>query len=260
MAGGEGSVCLGYGSDERLFLSIYYVNILRSKKYVQSVPSLVGCPWGAGYGILRPPRALVPSPTPQKDVSHVATPFSHGACAGGDRPGRPCRLSSWQSVCHPARYTRHHLLRCRLCRALPPVWATGLVAVAAGARDHHAVSREAGRSPSRRRRPGPHRLEVSPGVDVDGSRFSFLRAQRVSGPPLGRGGRRTAAGETVASLSGVWHPHSAQPAADRCDARVGRHPGAQSPRTPRGNAARDPERPGHGRARLAARDRSTSLV
>jgi hypothetical protein len=54
-------------------------NIFCSKKYLPRVSSPVGYPWGAGYGIIRPPISLVPSPTPQKDVCHVTPPARHRA-------------------------------------------------------------------------------------------------------------------------------------------------------------------------------------
>ncbi len=62
-------MCLWHGSDERPFLSIYYKKYFCSKKYVQSASSLAGCSWGAGYGIIRTPLSVVPSPPQQKDVS-----------------------------------------------------------------------------------------------------------------------------------------------------------------------------------------------
>jgi hypothetical protein len=77
----DGSSCLWQESDERHLRSIYYRNIFCSKKYMQHVSSPQGYPWTAGCGIIRPPISLMSYPKPQKDVSYVAPPACHRACA-----------------------------------------------------------------------------------------------------------------------------------------------------------------------------------
>ena len=60
---------------------LYYEKYFCSKKYLKSASSARRCFWGAGYGIMQTPLSVVPLPTQQKDVSHVAPPARHRAGA-----------------------------------------------------------------------------------------------------------------------------------------------------------------------------------
>ena len=164
----------------------------------------------------------------------------HRACAGETAPGRPCRLSSWQSA-SPRDTLGTIFSDARLCRALPPVWATcrrrEAVALVTILQFRETLADRQAVFAVRARIDWKYLLGLT--LVDPGFHFSALSAFQ----------HRLLAGEAEELLettrrSGVWHAQSARPAADRCDACVGRHPGAQPPRTPRGNTARDPERPG----------------
>jgi hypothetical protein len=71
----------GMGLMRGVYTQFTTENIFCSKKYLPRVSSHAEYPWGAGYGIIRPPISLMPVPTPQKDISHVAPPARHRACA-----------------------------------------------------------------------------------------------------------------------------------------------------------------------------------
>jgi len=72
---------LGMGLTRGFFSQFTTKNYFCSEKEIQNVFSPPGYPWGAGYGIIRPPISVLPSPKQQKDVSHVAPPARHRACA-----------------------------------------------------------------------------------------------------------------------------------------------------------------------------------
>jgi hypothetical protein len=65
------------GLTSGFFLPIYYEKYFCSKKYLQRVASTERYSWGAWYGIMQTPLAVVPLPPQQKDVSHVAPPSHH---------------------------------------------------------------------------------------------------------------------------------------------------------------------------------------
>src|SRR5215831_17612750 len=94
----QGSLCLWHGSEERLFLLIYYKKYFYSKKCLPHVDSAGRCSWGAGYGIMSTPLSVVLSPPQQKDVSYVAPPTRHRAGAGRHRPRGPGGFSQRPSL------------------------------------------------------------------------------------------------------------------------------------------------------------------
>src|SRR5216684_7364884 len=95
---GDGSRCRWHRSDERLFLSMYYKKYFCIKKQIKSASSPRGCSWGAEYGRIGTLLSVVPSPTQQKDVAHVAPPAHRRACAGRNCSCCPCGLSQRASV------------------------------------------------------------------------------------------------------------------------------------------------------------------
>src|SRR6516162_6914722 len=127
---------------------------------MQSASLPEGCSWGVGYGIIRTPIAVVPTPHSPKDVCHVAPPVRHRACAGRNRPCRPRRLSQRPSLSHVPGCSWDPLSGRRLCYLIPTRGPTGLTPVAAGVGDHYAVSGEPGGSPGGGGGPRAHRLEV----------------------------------------------------------------------------------------------------
>src|SRR5919199_3302523 len=181
----QGSLCLWHGSEERSFLLIYYKKYFCSEKYEPSAFSLAGCPWRAGYGIIPMPLSVVPSPQQQKDVSHVAPPAHHHACAGRNRSCGPCRLSQRAAVSDVPRCPGDHLSGRGLYRLVPRVGSTGLTPVAARVGDHHAVSGKLGGSSGGGGRPRAHRLEVSAESRLDGSGVRLFGPERVPGPSAG---------------------------------------------------------------------------
>src|SRR5262245_8651836 len=98
--GCDGSSCLWYGRDEALFLSTYFKKYFCSKTQMQSASLPEGCSWGVGYGIIRTPRAVVPTPHSPKDVCHVAPPARHRASARRNGPCGPHGLSQRPSLSH----------------------------------------------------------------------------------------------------------------------------------------------------------------
>jgi len=72
----EALACI-IGLTRGFFLPIYYEKYYCSKKYLKSASFAGRCSWGAGYGIMQTPLSVVPLPTQQKDVSHVAPPSRH---------------------------------------------------------------------------------------------------------------------------------------------------------------------------------------
>ena len=72
---------LGMSLTRGFFSQCTTKNIFVVKKQIKSASSLKGCSWGAGYGRIGTLLSVVPSPTQQKDVSHVAPPTRHRACA-----------------------------------------------------------------------------------------------------------------------------------------------------------------------------------
>src|SRR6266853_338992 len=150
------------------FTSFYYRNDFRSKEYIGRVLQCSGIHLGSGYGIIRRLMAVMPPPYSQKDLRDVPAPSAHWLHSRTDRTCCPCRLSQRPSLSDPAGSPGRDFPGRRLCRAVSGVGLPGAPPVAAGPRDDHAVSREPGRSPSRRGGPGPHRLEVSLGPGPDG--------------------------------------------------------------------------------------------
>ena len=76
-----GARALGMGLTRGLCYQFTTKTIFVVKIDEKNVFSPAGYPWGAGYGIMQTPLSVVPLPTQQKDVSHVAPPSCHRACA-----------------------------------------------------------------------------------------------------------------------------------------------------------------------------------
>jgi len=76
-----GARALGMGLTRGLCYQFTTKTIFVVKIDEKNVFSPAGYPWGAGYGIIRPPISVVPYLKQQKDVSHVAPPARHRACA-----------------------------------------------------------------------------------------------------------------------------------------------------------------------------------
>ena len=105
-----------------------------------------------------------------------------------------------------------------------PARTAGGAPLAAGPGHRPAVRRGALRSPGRRRRPRPHRLEVRPRPGADRPRLRLLRPLRVPRPPDRRRGRAAAAGGDARDLQGPRPGQGPRQAAHRLDPRPGRHP------------------------------------
>src|SRR5262245_45967550 len=165
----QGSWSLWHGSEERPFLIIYYRKYFCSEKYGQRAFSPAGCPWRASYGIIRMPISVVPAPQQQKDVSHVAPPARHHACAGRNRPCSQGGLSQRPALSYVPGCPRDHLAGRGLYRLVPRVGPTGLTPVAAGVGDDHAVSGELGGASGGGGRPRAYRLAISAESRSDGS-------------------------------------------------------------------------------------------
>ena len=73
-------------------------NISVVKNLLTSAFAPVGYPGGVGHGIIRPPITVVPHPKLEKDVSDVAAPAPHRACAGRHRSCGPRGLSQRPSL------------------------------------------------------------------------------------------------------------------------------------------------------------------
>src|SRR5262249_35436806 len=151
----------GMGLMRGVYTQFTTENIFCSKKYLSHGSLLAGYPWGAGYGIIRPPISLMPVPTQQKDLAHVAPPAHHRACPGRHRPYCPSGLSQRPSLRDIAGCPGDDFSGRGLYRLVPSGGPTGLAPVASRVGDHHAVSGDPGRSPGGGGRPRAHRLEVS---------------------------------------------------------------------------------------------------
>ena len=157
-----------------------------------------------------------------------------------------------QPLPRPSATPRHLLRRPTLRRPLPrPRTARG-GPLAAGPGHRHAVRRGPLRSPGRRRRPRPHRLEVRPRPGADRPRLRLLRPLRVPRPPGRRRGRAAAAGGDARDLQGPRPGQGPRPAAHRLDPRPGRHPHAQPPGAGRRDAPGRAQQPGDRRPGVAA--------
>src|SRR5215510_7283253 len=73
-------------------------NISVVKNLPTSAFTPVGYPGGVGHGIIRPPITVVPHPKLAKDVSYVAAPAPHRACAGRNCSCGPRGLSQRPSL------------------------------------------------------------------------------------------------------------------------------------------------------------------
>ena len=146
----------------------------------------------------------------------------------------------------------HRLPRRRLRRPLPQARTARTAPLEARPGHRHAVRRGPLRSPGRRRRPRPHRLEVRPRARARRPRIPLLRPLRVPRPPHRRRGRTAPPGRDARGLQGPRPAQGPRPPAHRLDPRPGRHPRPQPPGAGRRDAPGHPQRPGDGRAGVAA--------
>src|SRR5678816_4105869 len=167
-------------------------NISVVKNLLTSAFTPVGYPGRVGHGIIRPPITVVPHPKLAKDVSYVAAPAPHRACAGRNSSCGPRGLSQRPSLSDVSGGPGHNLSGRGLCLAVCAYRATRVHPVALSARDDHAVSGKPRGSPGGRGRPGAYRLEVSAGSRADRSGVRLFGPERIPGPPAGRQCRSTA--------------------------------------------------------------------
>src|SRR5262245_59379707 len=219
-----------------LFTSLYYINNLRSTKYISRVLRCAGIHLGSGYGIIQILMAVMPPPYSQKDRRDVPAPSAHWLHSRADRSCCACRLSQRPSLSHPAGSPGHDFPGRGLSRAVSGMGLPRAAPVAAGPRHDYAVPRTAVRPPSGRGGARAHRLEVSVRAGPDGPRLRLFRALRIPRPLAGWERCSTPVRQAARTVSHHGVAHSTRPATHRLDPCARGHSCDEPPRTGR----RDP--------------------